>query len=115
MFPRFKAALKGNQFLLSKQIGQQQEKLTIPFSSAVTFEEVDVEKVNSGDAAVLGILGGIALGPLGLLAGGAIGAFNKKKVFVIQFQDGRKLVGTTGKLSYSNLKEAFRLKELIGS
>jgi len=113
MFPRFKAALKGKEFLLSKQVGRQQEKLSIPLSSAVSFDEVDIEKVNSGDAAVLGILGGIALGPLGLLAGGAAGLLNKKKVFVIHFRDGRRLVGRTDKLGYSNLKEAFRMKELL--
>ena len=69
--------------------------------------------MNSGDAAVLGILGGIALGSLGLLAGGAIGAFNKKKVFVIQFRDGRKLVGQASKLPFRNLKQAFKMRELM--
>ena len=70
--------------------------------------------MNSGDAATFGLLGALALGPLGLLAGGALGAFNKKKMFVIQFQDGRKLVGKTDKLSYSNLKEAFQMREHLG-
>ena len=113
-FPRFKAALIGEEFLLSQKVGEEQEGVTVPFSSAVSFEEVDVEKVNSGDAATFGLLGALALGPLGLLAGGALGAFNKKKMFVIQFQDGRKLVGKTDKLSYSNLKEAFQMREHLG-
>lgn len=111
---RFKAALKGEQFLLSELLGGQQHKLSIPFSEAVKFHEVDVERVNAGDAAVLGLLGGIALGPLGLLAGGAVGAINKKKIFVIEFRDGRRLVGSTSKLAFSNLKQAFLVRELLG-
>ena len=111
---RFKAALKGEQFLLSELLDGQQQKLTIPLSDALKFQEVDVESVNAGDAAVLGLLGGIALGPLGLLAGGAVGALNKKKVFVIEFSDGRRLVGSTSKLAFSNLKQTFTVKELLG-
>lgn len=110
---RFKAALKGSQFLLSEQVGSEQRKLFIPFTDATRFEEIDAEKLNAGDASVLGILGGIALGPLGLVAGGALGAMNKKKLFVIEFKDGRKMLGQTGKLAFSNLKQAFKIKEAL--
>ena len=65
-----------------------------------------------GDGALLGIVGALALGPLGLVAGGALGGLNKKKLFVIKFKDGRKLIGKAGKLGYNNLREAFAMREL---
>ena len=108
----YQAALYKDKFLLSEQNGEKQEKLSIPFSAAIEFQEIDIERVNAGDAALLGIIGGIALGPLGLLAGGALGGLNKKKLFVIKFKDGRKLIGKTGKMAYKNLKEAFVMREL---
>ena len=109
----FRAALYDNEFLLSEQIGEKQEKLAIPFSDAEEFEEIDIERANMGDAALLGVIGAVALGPLGLLAGGALGGFNKKKLFVVKFKDGRKLVGQADKLAFKNLKEAFALRELL--
>ena len=108
----YQAALYKDEFLLSEQNGEKQEKLSIPFSAAIEFQEIDIERVNAGDAALLGIIGGIALGPLGLLAGGALGGLNKKKLFVIKFKDGKKLIGKTGKVAYKNLKEAFVMREL---
>ena len=36
-FPRFKAALIGEEFLLSQKVGEEQEGVTVPFSSAVSF------------------------------------------------------------------------------
>ena len=108
----YQAALYKDEFLLSEQKGEKQEKVSIPFSEAMEFQEIDIERVNAGDAALLGIIGGIALGPLGLIAGGALGGLNKKKLFVIKFKDGRKLIGKTGKMAYKNLKEAFLMREL---
>ncbi|WP_162143701.1 hypothetical protein [Hellea balneolensis] len=89
------------------------KKIIYPFVDVQKFEEIDIEKVNVGAATVLGIIGGLALGPLGLLACGALGALNKKQMFVIEFKDGRKLVGQAGKLSLSNLKQAFKLREVL--
>jgi len=108
----FKSLLKKEQFFLSEEKDGEQGKVFIPFSEAESFEEVDIERVNSGDAALLGVLGAVALGPLGLLAGGVLGGLNKKKLFVIEFKDGRKLVGKANKSAYKNLKEAFVMREL---
>ena len=74
----FKSLLKKNQFFLSEEMYGEQTKVLIPFSEAVSFEEVDIERVNSGDAALLGILGVVALGPLGLLAGGVLGGLIRR-------------------------------------
>ena len=110
----FQAALCEGEFLMSEIVDEKQEKLSVPFSEAVDFEEVDIENANVGDAALLGVIGAVALGPLGLLAGGALGGLNKKKVFVVNFQEGRKLVGQATKLPYNNIKKAFKMRELLG-
>lgn len=108
----FKSLLKKDQFYLAEQKSDEQVEVIIPFTEAKSFEEVDVERVNSGDAALLGVVGAVALGPLGLLAGGVLGGLNKKKLFVITFQDGRRLVGRADKLAFKNLKEAFTMRTL---
>ena len=109
----FKSLFKKNQFFLSEEMNGEQTKVLIPFTEAISFEEIDIERINSGDAALLGVLSAVALGPLGLLAGGVLGGLNKKKLFVIEFKDGRKLVGKASKLPFKNLKEAFKMRELM--
>ena len=37
----------------------------------------------------------------------------KRKLFVIEFKDGRKKLGQTGKLAFSSLKQAFKIKEAL--
>ena len=66
-----------------------------------------------GDAALLGVIEAVALGPLGWLAGGAFAGFNKKKLFVIGFKHGRKKVGQASKLPFRNLKQAFAIREIL--
>lgn len=57
-----------------------------------------------GGALGWGAIGGLALGPVGLLAGLLLGGKSKEITFAVKFKDGRKFLGTTDNKTYTALK-----------
>lgn len=53
-----------------------------------------------------GAVGGLLLGPLGLLAGVLAGGRGKEVTFVAKFKDGRKLLATTDSKTFTKLHAA---------
>lgn len=53
-----------------------------------------------------GAVGGIFLGPLGLLAGLLVGGTGKRVTFILRLKDGRKLLGSTDSKTYTKLSAA---------
>lgn len=73
-------------------------------------EEVDVASEESvkrlGGTIGWGVVGGVLLGPVGLLAGLLAGGRKKEVTFVARFKDGRKLLATTDNKTFTTLKAA---------
>lgn len=83
----------------------------MPISIAATdLEEIapaseeNVKKV--GGTLGWGAVGGLALGPVGLLAGLLLGGNKKEVTFIAKFKDGRKMLATTDSKSYTKLAAA---------
>jgi len=53
-----------------------------------------------------GAIGGVALGPVGLLAGLLMGGKKKQVTFIAKFKDGRKLLASTDSKTFTNLQAA---------
>lgn len=63
--------------------------------------EKNVKKI--GGALGWGVIGGILAGPAGIIAGSLIGGNKKEVTFIIEFKDGRKLMGTTDLNAFNQL------------
>ncbi len=80
---------------------------TIPISELQTVEIATEETVKKlGGTLGWGAVGGILLGPAGLLAGLLLGGRKKEITFVAQFRDGRRLLATTDNATFIKLKAA---------
>lgn len=66
--------------------------------------EESVKKI--GGTIGWGAVGGLVLGPVGLLAGLLLGGKSKEVTFVARFKDGRKLLATTDSGTFKQLKAA---------
>lgn len=53
-----------------------------------------------------GTVGLIALGPLGAIGGMLIGGKNKKIIFVVKFNDGKKIMGETDAKLFNKIRAA---------
>lgn len=53
-----------------------------------------------------GIAGGVALGPVGLLAGLVLGGKRKEVTFIAKFKDGRKVIATTDSKTWVQIQAA---------
>lgn len=53
-----------------------------------------------------GLVGGLALGPLGLLAGALAGGRKKEVTFVCKFKDGRKFLGKADSKVFEKIQAA---------
>jgi len=80
---------------------------TIPVSELQTVEIATEETVKKlGGTIGWGAVGGLLLGPAGLLAGLLLGGRKKEITFVAQFKDGRRLLATTDSATFIKLKGA---------
>jgi hypothetical protein len=59
-----------------------------------------------GGAVGWGVAGGIALGPVGLIAGALAGGRQKEITFVCKFKDGRKFLGSCDAKVFADIKSA---------
>lgn len=57
-----------------------------------------------GGALALGAIGGLALGPVGLLAGALAGGNRKDVTFILELKDGRRLLGTVDGKAFVKLQ-----------
>lgn len=55
-------------------------------------------------AAGLGIAGGLLLGPVGMVAGALAGGNKKTVTFVLELRDGRRLLATVDRKTYTKLQ-----------
>jgi len=78
--------------------------LTSQLNSVDVASEESVKKI--GGTLGWGVLGAVALGPAGLLAGLILGGKNKDVTFIAKFKDGRKLLATTDSKSFTKLQAA---------
>jgi hypothetical protein len=78
--------------------------------AAATLTEVELASEDSvkrlGGTVGWGVVGAVALGPVGLLAGLLLGGKGKDVTFVAKFKDGRKILATTDSKTYTKLKAA---------
>lgn len=78
--------------------------------SVRTLEEVDLASEESvkrvGGTVGWGVVGAVALGPVGLLAGLLLGGKGKEVTFVAKFKDGKKFLATTDSKTYTKIKAA---------
>ena len=78
--------------------------------SASDLKTVDVASEESvkrvGGTVGWGLVGALALGPVGLLAGLLVGGKGKDVTFVAEFKDGRKLLATTDNKTFIKIKAA---------
>ncbi|OHY63784.1 hypothetical protein BB778_03925 [Pluralibacter gergoviae] len=63
--------------------------------------ESTVKKI--GGALGWGVVGGMLVGPAGIIAGAFLGGNKKDITFVAEFKDGRKFMGTTDSQAYTKL------------
>jgi hypothetical protein len=69
-------------------------------------EFLDEEKVSKlGRKAGWAFLGGVTLGPLGLIGGALLGGRKKKATFACELKDGRKFMGETDEKSWKKLQK----------
>ncbi len=78
--------------------------------AADALSEVDLATEDSvkriGGTLGWGAVGGLALGPAGLLAGLLLGGRAKEVTFAAKLKDGRKFLGTTDSKTFTKLKAA---------
>lgn len=77
------------------------------FKEIADLDLASEESVNKvGGALGWGVLGGLALGPAGLLAGLLLGGKGKDVTFVVKFKDGRRLLATTDSKTFTEMQAA---------
>jgi len=80
---------------------------TIPITELETVEVASEDTVKKlGGTVGWGAVGGLVLGPVGLLAGLVLGGRKKEVTFVAKFKDGRKLLATTDRATFIKLQAA---------
>lgn len=99
--------------------GQFAKGFLLPVSGSMTRESISAKSMTEltvateesvkriGGTVGWGLVGGAALGGLGLLAGLIAGGQGKDVIFVCQFDDGRKLLGRTDSKTYQKMQAAF--------
>lgn len=80
---------------------------SIPLADIETLELATEENVKKlGGTVGWGAVGGVLLGPVGLLAGLLAGGRKKEATFVAKFKDGRKVLATTDNKSFTKMQAA---------
>jgi len=92
-------------FLLPQSGAWKQD--SIPSSHLAEVDVASEESVKRlGGAAGWGAVGGVLLGPVGLLAGMLLGGRGKDVTFVAKLKDGRKLLATTDNKTFIKIQAA---------
>lgn len=104
----FKASKNGQfvkGFLLPAAGSMVRESISAKSISELTVAtEESVKRI--GGTVGWGLVGGVALGGIGLLAGLIAGGKGKDVTFVCQFDDGRKFLGRTDSKTYEKMQAA---------
>jgi predicted RNA-binding Zn-ribbon protein involved in translation (DUF1610 family) len=100
-------------FTMEMGLLSKSEKISICRLSEIEVASEDTVKKIGGTVG-WGIAGGIALGPVGLLAGLLLGGKKKEVTFVARFNDGRKMMATTDDKTYLKIKAAHWEKNRYG-
>lgn len=91
------------QFTLRRQGAMLTETvLATDLEEVALASEDSMKKV--GGAVGWGLVGGLALGPVGLLAGLVLGGNKKEVTFVAKFKDGRKMLATTDAKTFTKIQ-----------
>lgn len=79
----------------------------LPASEIAELEVASEESMKRmGGAIGWGIVGGLALGGIGALAGVLAGGRSKEVTFICKFKDGRKLLATTDSKTFTEIQSA---------
>lgn len=76
--------------------------LTGQVESVTLATEEEVKR--TGGTLGWGLVGGIALGPVGLLAGLLLGGKGKDVTFILQLKDGKKMLATTDAKAFTKIQ-----------
>jgi hypothetical protein len=99
------AAVHFGQIVFPWRSGWSQE--TRAFGTLKTVMPASEENVKKMAGSVgWGLVGGLALGPIGLLAGVLAGGNKKEVTFIAEFSDGKKFMGTTDSKTFTKMTAA---------
>ena len=100
---------KGNdhQFVVDELIMKRHSKFFRERIPAAHIEEVEVASEENvkrlGGTIGWGVVGGVLLGPAGLLAGLLLGGKGKKVTFICKLKDGRRFLASTSSKTYTEI------------
>lgn len=105
-FPKGKCTTNGAVITFPWQwgdgiVGQSLVLLGQVESVGVATEE---EVKRTGGTIGWGLVGGVALGPVGLLAGLLLGGKGKDVTFIMQMKDGKKMLATTDAKTFTKIQ-----------
>lgn len=102
------------QLLMKNVDSYLREKISI--GEIADLEQITEENVTSfTGAAGGGIVGGVLLGPVGLLAGLVLGGKRDNKTFRCTFKDGRAFIGTSSAKTFNQLNHALMASSMSRS
>lgn len=84
--------------------GQKVELTKATVAELAIANEESVKKF--GRAAGLGLVGGLVLGPAGLIAGALVGGRKKNVTFILELVDGRRMLATVDSSTFTKLQGA---------
>ena len=96
-FPYFEFGIKKKLFKKEKIFAAEIEEVVIATEESVK---------SLGGTVGWGLVGGVILGPLGLLAGALVGGRSKTVTFICKFKDGRKIMGTVSQKTWVDIQAA---------
>lgn len=102
-FPHLEVSVTGGSFFICTKIMQISGECVLAnqiLSIEIASEE-SVKKV--GGALGWGVVGATLMGPVGAIAGVLLGGNKKDVTFVVEFVDGRKLMGEVDSKSYQKI------------
>jgi hypothetical protein len=98
-------AVGGKELIMS--VKNRFTKEHISMSEIASLEVASVESIHRfGGALTLGMVGGLALGPVGLLAGLFTGGRGHDTTFICKLKDGRSFMATTSTSAYNQIRGA---------
>lgn len=99
--------LKHNETLFLSSEAQPERGEIIPIEQVELLDVATEDSVRRvGGTVGWGAVGGLALGPLGLLAGAALGGKGKDVTFVATISDGRRLLAKTDHKTFEAIRAA---------
>ena len=112
-FPYLEITMNSGAFFICTKLLQISGEcvLASKILSIETASEDSVKKV--GGSLGWGVVGAALIGPVGAIAGIILGGNKKDVTFVVEFEDGRKLMGTSDSKSYQKVIAAKMKSDML--